>query len=279
MEDIFSQLGTLFSETWTDVADGVIAIFPQAAFAILILLLGLLIALIIRFALMKIFIFFAVDKLAAKTQLTAILKSVGLKKSVSQILGSLFFWLIVLFTLIFASQILELEQVTKALGVIASFVPKVIAAFMIVVFGMLLAKFLQTLVMQTIGRTELGYERTMGKVVNAIVIIFSIIAALEQLEIDLSLVTTNFIVLFSVMLFVAGIGGVVGGRKLLENFFAMNALRSQLAIGDSVRILTYHGTITGMTKTSVIINHEHQEVLLPATLFLSESYTRTRSND
>ncbi len=277
MENAWTRFGAILERSWTRAAESMVEIFPQALLALVIVLVGFIIALVARFLLLKLLSLFPIDKLAAKTQLESMLKSVGIRKSVSHIFGSLLFWLIVLFTLVFASEVLRLTQVANALSIVTGYLPKIIAAFLIVVVGMLLAKFLQTVVIQALGSTHIGYERTMGKAVNVIVVIFAVIAALEQLEIDLSLITTNFVILLGVGLFVAGAGLVAGSRPVLENFFAGQNVKSSLLPGDTVKILDHHGKVKSVSGTTVVLDAGGHDVLLPARLFQEHSYTRTRS--
>lgn len=275
MSSFFSQSLQIAESAWAEVTERVTELLPQAVVALFIFLCGLLIASLVRFLLLKFLALFAVDKLVAKTQLSRMLKEMGIHSSASEILGSLLFWLITLFALILASEALELTQVAHALTVLTRYVPKIIAAFLIIVFGMLLAKFLQTFVTQAIGRTQRGYERLAGRIVNGVVLVFVLIAALEQLEVELSLVTTNFMILLGVVLAVIGLALALGARPLLENIIACQQLQSTLRVGDRVSVDNVHGSVKGYTIASVVIDTGEHEVHIPARVFLESVFRRS----
>lgn len=264
---------SLFRNALERASGQVLDLLPQAVLAALVLLAGILFASLAYFICIRILNIFAVDKIAAKTPLATLLQKIGIRKTVSQIIALLFFWTIVLFTLVFASELLDLPQVSHVLAVITRFIPQLIAALLLLVAGMILARFLQTLTRQALAPLEIGYERFVGQMVYIIILIFAIIAASEQLGFDLSFLTTNVLLALFALLLIMGIGFIIAARSVLENLVACYALRSHLSIGDTVEINTVRGEIISFTLTSVILEHNHQRTVLPAVFFFTHAYT------
>ena len=251
----------------------VLNLLPQAVLASLVLLAGTLAAALVYFLCMRILAIFAVDKVVAKTPVNRLLYKIGIHKTVSQIVSLLFFWTTILFTLVFASELLELPQVSHILAIITRFIPQIIAALLLLVAGMTLARFLQTLSRQAIEHLEIGYERFVGQVVYIIILIFAIIAASEQLGFDLSFLTTNVLLAIFAILLIFSIGFVIATRSVLENIVACYELKSHIAIGDMIEINNLRGAVKSFTFTSVILEHDHERVVLPAVLFFTHIYT------
>lgn len=278
MENLVRRVQMLLAEAGSNAYERLVNILPEAVLAIAIVLVGWLIASLLYFFCVRILKFFAVDKLAGKTPLDRMLKNMGIQKGISEILALLVFWMAVLVTLIFASEILNLHQVSMALTAVTRYIPQVIGALLIVIFGMLLAKFLQMLAVQTVAKMELGYEKSVGKGVNILVLIFVFLAASEQLGFDLSFITTNVLIVLSAVLIVVGLGIILGSRTLLEGAVASKQLQHQLKEGDEIEIDGHKGVLKEFTNTGVILSNGNNEIVLPATLFYTQTYTLNRKS-
>ncbi len=248
-------------------------ILPEAAIATVIIGVGLLVSAGLYFFAMRAMEFFALDKLAGKTPLQRFLRDIGIHKNVSNILGLLVFWLGVLVTLVFAADVLKLEQVSSALAVVTRFIPQLIAALLIVIFGMLLAKFLQVFVEQTLEKAHLKFAAATGKVVYILVLLFVLHLVVEQLGFRLSFLSTNVMLVVSALLIVAGIGFIVAYRTLLENAAACVQLKQHLRAGQRIAIEGVEGTIRSFTFTSVVLDAGGRSVVLPAIVFFTSTYT------
>jgi len=275
METILTRTQTIVRDAALQAYEKTMEILPEALLAILIVVAGWIIASVFYRVCVKILAFFAVDKLVAKTPLDRMLKSIGVHKSASGILGLLVFWLTILVTLIFASEVLNLEKVSNALEVVTLYIPQVIAAFLIIVAGMLLAKFLQTLVVQSLSKTSLGYERSVGRAVQMTVLVFVFLAAVEQLGLDLSFITTNVLILVAAALLVIGLGIVLGARTVVENALLCQHLRRQIKVGSKISVGKVEGKVKSFTLAGVVIKTSGGDTVVPAVLFFSNTYTIT----
>lgn len=262
-------LRTAFERAYGKVLD----LLPQAVLAALTVIAGIIAASLVYFICMRVLGIFAVDKIAAKTPLNRLLQRIGIHKTVSQIIALLLFWTTVLFTLVFASELLDLPQVSRVLSIVTRFIPQLIAALLLLVAGMILARFLQTLARQAIAHLEIGYDRFVGQVVYIIILVFAVIAASEQLGFDLSFLTTNVLLAIFAILLILGIGLVIAARSVLENMIACYELKSSLSPGEMIEISGMRGEIKSFTLTGVILEHNHQRTVLPAVFFFTHPYT------
>lgn len=278
MEDIIHRTKQMLSEGIARASEQIVDILPEAVFAVIIVIIGWLGASILTMICKRVLNFFAIDKLVGKTPLDRILKNIGFHKSITEIIAMLVFWMTILFTLVFASEALHLQQISDALAAVTRYIPQVIAALLIIVFGMLLARFLQMLSEQTISRMEIAYDKTIGKVVHIVVMVFVILAAIEQLGLDLSFITTNVVIVLSAVLLVAGIGLVISARAALENMLICQHLKQRLAIGDDVELGEVRGEVAGFSLSEVILTTSTGEVVIPAAQFSKQPYTKHTTN-
>ncbi|MEQ1849234.1 MAG: mechanosensitive ion channel domain-containing protein [Candidatus Peribacteraceae bacterium] len=275
MDALFSRLTGLMSDAWAEAHHRFIDIVPEALLAIFVVLIGWLVATILQILVLRVLRFFAIDKLAGKTPLERLLKDIGVKRGLTDILGLLVFWLAILITLTVASDIVKLTQVSRALTIVTGYIPQAIAALLIIVFGMLLARFLQVLTIQALKRAEIVGDRVAGKAVYIIVFIFVGFAAMEQLGIRLDFVTTNAIILISSTIVLLGIALIVGARSLIEGWLLTQYLTHELHTGDHVTIDDVSGEVVRISHVAVVLKTSKGEQLIPSKSFVEKGYSRT----
>jgi len=278
MESAIERLQSIAGDAWNQAYQKIVDILPETALAVAIIGIGLLISTAVYYIAVRIMAFFAIDKLAGKTPLQQLLRNVGIHKNISNIVALLLFWLGVLITLIFASDVLQLEQISNALAVVTRFIPQIIAALLIVIFGMLLAKFLQVFMEQTLMRVQERLAIITGRVVYIAVIIFVFHLVIGQLGFDLSFVTTNAVIVLCAIILVVSIGAIVAARTLLENALACYQLRQELAVGDKISIGEITGTIKRFTLTDAVVETQEGDKVIPALIFFQQTYSLKRAN-
>lgn len=272
MNAVLERFQIMLSESLVSAGEKVWSILPEILFAIVVVFIGWLAAVLVHHMVLWVLNFFAIDKLTAKTPLQGILKSIGIHKNVSDIFGWLVFWMIILLTLIVAADTLNLQQVSNVLSVVTNYIPQILASLLIIVFGMLLAKFLQMLTIQTLNKMDISYKKFVGKTVQLVVLIFVFVSAIDQLGFNLSYVLNAVVTITSVVLLMLGLGAAFGARTVLDNTIACQQLKRQLPLGCTVVIDGKEGTVTDFTLTNVVLETGSGTTVLPAVHFLTHTY-------
>lgn len=278
MDALRTRFLDLFTTAWGEASARFSDIVPEALLAIFVVLVGWVVATVLQMIVLRILRFFAIDKLAGKTPLERLLKDIGIRRGLTDILGLLVFWLAILLTLTVAADMLRLTKVSEALAVVTSYIPQAIAALLIIVFGMLLARFLQVLTRQALLRAEIAGDRVAGKAVYIIVFVFVALAAIEQLGIGLEFVTTNAIIVVAATLLLVGIALIVGARTLIEGWMLTQYLQHEISVDDEVEIDGVKGMVVRITPVSVILRVERKEVVIPSRHFAEKGYSRTHKS-
>jgi len=276
MNALTTRLAGILSDAWSVASARFIEIVPEALLAIFVVLIGWLVASILQMFVLRILRFFAIDKLAGKTPLERLLKDIGVRRGLTDILGLLVFWLGILITLTVASDILKLTQVSHALTVVTGYIPQAIAALLIIVFGMLLARFLQVLTIQALRRAEIVGDRVVGKVVYIIVFVFVGFAAIEQLGLRLDFVTTNAIIIIAATLILVGTALIIGARSLIEGWLLTQYLHHELRVGDHIEIQGTRGEVARISQVAIILKVGDAEMTIPSRHFVEKGYSRTK---
>ena len=162
---------------WGNVA----GFLPRLVAAIVVFLVGWLVAVLIAKLVWHIVRLIRLDRA---------LESVGFKKvwerSGYKLNSPLFFyelvkWFFIVVFLMATTDILGLVQVTEFLRSVVGYLPNVFVATLVLLIGVLVAKFLEGLVRGSVKAAQLASANMLGSITKWAVLIFSLLIALSQL--------------------------------------------------------------------------------------------------
>lgn len=199
------------------------AFLPKLIIAVIILLAGWLLAKAIKLAVVKGLRSVNFNVVTERAGIDSFLQQGGAKTDTIDILGILVYWLVILAALMIAFNSLGLALVTELIGRIAMFVPKVMVAVLVLVFGAYFSRFIDNAI-TTYGK-NVGLEdaELLGRLARYAIMIFVVLIALEQVQVATELVRLSFLILLAgVVLALAlafGIGSQNRAAELLERWW------------------------------------------------------------
>jgi len=200
--------------------DIVLAYLPNLLGAIIVFLIGVIVALVLRSVVEQVIKLLRIDDLAQKLEIRSQFERFGVSLHIGHLLGWIVKWFFVIVALIAATDILGWEQLTSYLQEIVLFIPNVVIAVIILLAGILLANFVQRVVKSAVEAAKLTSASFLSGVAKWAILIFSFMAALVQLEIAPDLIRVLFTGLVFMIALAGGLAFGLGGReqagKLLE---------------------------------------------------------------
>jgi len=194
--------------------------FVNVLLVIIILIIGWAIAKVIKTLVTKLLRAIKLDQLSDRIDLDNMLAKGGISYSLSELIGVICYWLALLITFVVAINAIGLTMAADLLNKIVLYVPNIIAAVFILILGMFLATLLSNIVKTAANNAGLSQAKLLGKVVEVVVIIFTIAVALEQLGIAAKIIELIIsIVLASIGLSVALAFGL-GCRDMAAKFIS-----------------------------------------------------------
>jgi hypothetical protein len=196
---------------------------PKLIIAVIILLIGWLLAKAIKLAVVKGLRSINFNVVTERAGIDNFLQQGGAKTDTIDILGILVYWLVILAALMIAFNSLGLALVTELIGRIAMFVPKVMVAVLVLVFGAYFSRFIDNAI-TTYGK-NVGIEdaELLGRLARYAIMVFVVLIALEQVQVATELVRLSFLILLAgVVLALAlafGIGSQNRAAELLERWW------------------------------------------------------------
>lgn len=192
----------------------------NALLVIIILIIGWVIAKLIRTVVTRVLRAVKLDDLSDRIELDSILAKGGITLSLSELIGVICYWLAVLVTFVVAINAVGLTIAADLLNRVILYIPNIIAAIFILILGMFIATLLSNIVQTAANNAGVAQSRLLGKVVEAVVIIFAIAITLEQLGIGAKIIElTTSILLGSLGLGLALAFGL-GGRDSAAKFIS-----------------------------------------------------------
>lgn len=192
--------------------DTVVAFLPSLLGALLVFLIGVIIALVLRTVVVKIIALLRIDELARRLDITAQFERVGLRLHIGALLGWIVKWFFIIIALIAATDILGWDQVTDYLGQVVLFVPNVIISVIILLAGILLGNFVQNVVKTAVEAAQLASADFLSGIAKWAILVFTFMAALVQLQIAPELIRVLFTGLVAMLALAGGLAFGLGGK-------------------------------------------------------------------
>jgi hypothetical protein len=191
-------------------------IFPKILLAILILILGWLVAKLVRFVVVKGLRAINFNVLTEKAGLDGFLRQGGGQADTTDILGLLVYWLIILTALLIASNSVGLAAVTDLIGRIVLFVPRVIVAVIILAFGTYFARFIGMTVTAYCKNLDMPDAALLGRLAMYAIVAFVAMIAIDHLGLGDIIRQTFLVILIGVALALALAFGLGGQKRAAE---------------------------------------------------------------
>jgi len=185
---------------------------PKLLAAIVILFFGWLVAKAVRLGVKRILELTHFDTFAKSSGLEAFMRSANYKVTLSGIISEVLYWLVILLFVITCANSLGLNEVAALLKELASYLPHIIVAILVVIFGTLFARFINRLVFAWLHSIKFEQALIISTSAEYCIQILAIFIALEQLGIGMQLIHSLFVIVFGAVFLALAIAFGLGGR-------------------------------------------------------------------
>ncbi|MDP2940021.1 MAG: hypothetical protein Q8O13_08085 [Candidatus Omnitrophota bacterium] len=185
--------------------------------ATVIFVVGWLIAKLIKLLVVKALKAIRLDSVAEQAKIADFLSKGGVKYTLSELIGVILYWILLFGVLISALNVLALTGVSGFLDRILAYLPSVIGAIIILILGIFISVFVESIVRTTIANVGLNQANLLAKVAQVAIVVFSILIALDELKIGTVLVSAMSIILASLGL-ALGLAFGLGSKEIAGRF-------------------------------------------------------------
>ena len=169
---------------WTRV----MGFLPTLLSVVIILIVGYVLAAIVQKVVTRFLKLARLDTASEKTGIANILTKGDINYTLSEIVGVLIYWLMMLVVILAAVNALQLTVAAELLNRVILYIPNVIASVFILVLGIFFASLMANTVRTTAANAGVRQARSLGQATQVVIAIFVFVEALKQLGIDTSLI-------------------------------------------------------------------------------------------
>ncbi|MBM3257570.1 MAG: hypothetical protein FJY98_04635 [Candidatus Liptonbacteria bacterium] len=202
---------------------GVAAFLPTLFGALVILIVGLIVAFGVGTAVEKIFEALKLDSFLSKLGLAPFFERARMRLRASYFLGRLVYWFLIIGFLLAASDVLGLQALSEFLKDVLGYLPNVIVAVLIMLAAVVVANAVRHLVAASVMSARLHASRFLGTVAWWSVIVFGLLTALVQLNVAVSIVNSIVTGFIAMLALAGGLAFGLGGRDYAA--YLINKLR------------------------------------------------------
>lgn len=218
---MFQDTSLMIANSFTNLWFGIISYIPNIIVAIIVFVIGWVIASLIGKAICRFFSTTKIDDVLKKSGVDSSLAKAGIAMNSGKFVGGLVRWFVIVVFLIVSFDILHLSQVNEFLkGVVVGYLPQVIASVLILLVSAVIADAVQRVVEGSAKAAELKTARFLGTVSKVVIWVVGILAALDQLGIGQAILQTLFtgiVVAFSLAFGLSfGLGGQSAASQVIE---------------------------------------------------------------
>ncbi len=216
------------TQNWTDIVIGslrnlwlgFVSFVPNLIGAIIVLIVGLIVAAGLGALVQKVFEVVKLDALLEKLGLRPYFDRAGMRLRGAYFLGRLVYWFVVIAFLLAVTDSLGLFALSAFLTSVLNYIPNVIAAVLILLAALVLAHFLRKIVSASVMSAKLHAATFLGTLTWWSVMIFGLLTALAQLRIApevMQSIITGFIAMLALA---GGLAFGLGGKEYAAHLLA-----------------------------------------------------------
>lgn len=215
----------------TDALRNFLGFLPQLVGAILVLVIGWIIAGLIAGLIQRVLERIGFERAAQSTGIASFVKRSGSDWTVSKVVAEIVKWFIRLIAIQAAASILGMEQISEIINDILRWLPNLVVALAIIVIGALIARFVAGVVRGATSEMGFANPDLMASIAQYAIIVFAVIAAVDQLGIAETVVNTLFtglvIAVAAAFAIAFGLGGQQTAARITEGWYEQGRQASE----------------------------------------------------
>lgn len=201
---------------WGSVA----AFVPKLVAAVVVFLIGWLIAVLLGRVAYHVIKALQINRALQGLGFKEALERGGLRLDAPKFFDELVKWFFIVVFLMAATNIVGLAQVTEFLAVVVFYLPNVIVAALVILIGVLLARFIEHAVRTSVKAARLASANFLALLARWSVLIFSFLIALDQLKVAPELIRIFVMGIVAMVAVAGGLAFGLGGRDLAGDWLS-----------------------------------------------------------
>ncbi len=264
---MFDELGDALHNAYLVVMEGIKHYLPSVMGAVALLIAGWIVACVLRALTLR--LGRLLDQLINHFFQRRGMDRPRIAPFSADLLGNLVYWLVILFFVIAATQVMGFTVFMGWLDRLVNYLPSLLAGSLIILAGVLLGKLSKDLILAT---SSIPRQRLLlARVAQVTILVTALVIGADQIGIKIT-----FLVIMATVLVGTVLGGValalsLGSRDYVANLIGAHFLRQHYQTGQRVRFGEVEGSVLEITLIHIVLETSQGRVSIPAKLFNQQS--------
>lgn len=243
---------------------------PNLIAALVIAIVGYIIARIVAKGISSLLQKVGVDKIGEKLNETDIFSSTKIAFQPSKFIGTVVYIVLLLVFLVMATDVLQMETISNLVKSVIDYIPNLISAIILLIIGILLADFIKGIVQTACDSLGIPSGKVIATFIFYLVFLTMTISALTQAKIDTSLITSNMTVILGGVVAAFALGYGFAAKDTMANFLANFYSKKKINIGDIIAMDGVKGEVVDLDSSSVTLDTGNSLIIIPLNKLTTE---------
>lgn len=268
MDKVFDWSAPIIA-AWSSMVQKLLEFLPQLVGAAVILLVGWLVAKVVKALTIRLAKSF--DHVSNLVGMGDIVGAKNINESFVTILGNVIFWLVILFFLTAATNLIGLNMFAGWLDRLISHLPNILSGALIIIAGIVFGNLVNDATRTAAQSLPSRQRALLARTAQAFTVVTMIVIGVDQIGIDITVLITVLAIVVGALLGGVAIAFSLGSRTLVSNLLGARYLSKDFRVGESIRINGVEGTILEISSIAVILDTSEGKATIPAKTFAEES--------
>lgn len=205
----FNGIFQSLNQFWIDLG----AFLPNLLVAFVLLIVGWIIAKVLRSVAIRTLRFLKVDVFAERSGIEDFLLKGGVRFTAVTLIAALVYWTILFVVFLAVLNTLGLDIAAELFNQVILYIPNVIVAIALLIFGTLFAQFVQSALFTYLNNVGVTGARLVSGLAKYAIIVFVVSISLEQLAIGGDILVSAFQIAFGALCLALALAFGLGGRE------------------------------------------------------------------
>lgn len=249
------------NHTFSQLLDYIAQNLPNMIGAVSLILFGLVMARILRSLFIRLLRTF--DKLLHRFSKNEKAEKKKITITSANLLGNFVFWIVILFFVTAAINLLKWKIVSEWLNKVIQYLPSLLVGGVIVLSGYIISSLLKDIV--TSGVLLPAKQKIyVGKVIQSVVMVTFVLIGLGQIGIDVTFLVILFSIIIASIMASFALAISLGAKTVVSNIISAHYFKQSYRVGQTLRVGDYQGKIIDLTPISVVLETSEGVMTFPA---------------
>ena len=261
----------------TGLLNDFIAYLPQIIGAILLLILGWLVARLVRGLATRLVKGF--DRFTGLVRKSGTTASPKIGESSASVIGNIVYWITVLIFVTSAASLLGMNMFVGWLNKLVDHLPNILSGALIICAGVIFGNLAYQVISSTRLNMSVPQRMILARSAQFFTLVMLILIGVDQIGVDITAVITIMSVVVGAVLGGLAIAFGIGARRLVSNLLGVRYLNRNYQVGERIKIDEFEGTILEIASVAVVLDADQGRVTIPARLFSEQPSILVKRED